>query len=63
MQDRHDHLSSGTPFFRVDVYRNSTTVITDGYRLISVNYHLYRLTMASEGLINRVIDNLKYHVM
>jgi hypothetical protein len=63
VQDGHDDLGSRSALFRVLIDRDTAPVVRNRDRFIGVNGHRNDVTMAGQGLVNRVIDNLENHVV
>ena len=63
MQDGHDDLGRRAPLFRVYVHRNTAAIIADRDRLIRVNRDCYYAAISRQSLVDRVVDNLKNHVV
>ena len=47
----------------MQVDRNTAAVIRYGDRLIGVDGHGDRVTVACQGFVDRVVDDLEYHVV
>ena len=63
VQDRHDDFGGGTALFRVHVHRNAAAVVGYRHGFIGVNRHGNGVAMAGQRLVDRVVDDLEYHVM
>jgi hypothetical protein len=50
-------------FFFVPVYRNSTTVITNGDTIVHVDDDVDLLAEACQGFVNAIVDDLMDEVM
>src|SRR5690606_24659592 len=53
----------GNPFFLVDIDRNATAIVADGDRLIGVDGDADLAAVASQGLVDRVVQHLEHHVV
>ena len=63
MQHGHDYFGRGTPFFRMDIHRNSTPVIRHGDGLVRMDGDGYVGAETRERLVDRVVDDLENHVV
>lgn len=63
VQHGHDDLCGGATLFRVNVDRNAAAVVTDGDGTIGVDLDLNIGAVASERLVNGVIDHFEHHVV
>src|SRR5690606_22883486 len=62
VQHRHDHFRCRNAFF-MHVGRNTAAVVrhTDG--LVAVDHHLDAVAVASQCLVDAVVDQLEHHVV
>ena len=58
MQHGHYHFQCRLMLLRVHIYRNTTTVILYGNRVILIDMNGYLVAETGESLINGVIDDL-----
>ncbi len=63
VQHRHDHFSRRAPLLGVDIHRDPAAVIGDGHGFIGVDGDHDTVTMAGQGLVDGVIDDLENHVV
>ena len=63
MQHGHDDLCRRAPLFGVQVNRNATPIIADRHRLVSVYRYGNDAAKSCQRLIDRVVDDLKNHVV
>ena len=63
VQHGHDDFGSGATLFRVDVDRNTTTVVTDGDGAVGMDLDLNIGAVAGQSLVNGVVDDLEHHVV
>ena len=63
VEDGHDDFGGGTTLLRMDIHRNSTAVVGDGYRLVGMDGDGYLRAMAGQCLVDRVVDDLENHVV
>jgi hypothetical protein len=63
MENGHDHFGSGTVFLRMYIHGYAAAIIGHSDRAIGVEDHFDLGAMPSEGLVNRVIDDLEDHVV
>ena len=59
----HDHFSSADVLLRVDINRNSATVVADRNAGIRVNFHGHMVGVTRQRFVNSVVDNLIHHVV
>ena len=62
MQDGQNDFGSTLPFFMC-VDGNPSTVVLNSHRTIRMNHHIDLIAVTCQGLINRVIHDLKHHMM
>ena len=53
----HNNFNSRLAFFFHHIYRNTTTIITNGNAIICVNNYLDIITKASQSFVNTVVNN------
>ena len=58
VQHGHYHLQRTLVLLRMHIYRNTTTVILYGNRVVLIDVHGYLITESRQCLINRVVDHL-----
>ena len=63
VQDGHDDLGGRAALLRVHIDRYAATVVTDRHGLIGVDRDGYDVTMTRQSFVDRVVDNLKNHVV
>ena len=63
MEDRHHDLGSRTFLLLMNVSRDSAAVIDNGHRIVHVDRHLDRVTIARKRFVDRIVDHLVYQVM
>ena len=63
VQDRHDDLRCRAALFGVQVDRYAAAIVADRHGLIRVNRDRNYVAMARQGLVDRIVDNLKNHVV
>ena len=63
VQDGHDHLGGRDAFLGVDIHRDAAAVVRNGHRLIGVDGDDNTVTVAGQGLVYRVVDDLEHHVV
>ena len=59
----HDHFGGRDAFFLVNVGRDAAAVVFDGDRAVAVEYHLDRVAMAGQRLVDRIVDDLADHMV
>ena len=59
----HNYFCGTDILFCVNVYRYSSTVVSNGYGFFRVNRHVNSIAMPCQRLINRVIHQLLHHMM
>ena len=59
----HDHFSSGHPFFRVHIHRNTATIVADTDRTIRVQAYVNPVAMPRQGFVNGIVHDLINHVV
>ncbi len=63
MQHSEDHLGCRYALFLVDIDRNTTTIVENGNRAVTVQGHHHPIAMSGQGFVDGVIDHLEHHVM
>jgi hypothetical protein len=63
MEHRQYDLCRRPFLFGVDVHRDSPAIVEDGHGSVAVQDYPYFCAIASQCLIDRIIDDLKDHVM
>ena len=63
MQHGHDDLGCRAALFRVHIDRDSAAVVGDRHRLVGVDRYRDDRTVAGQGLVDRVVDDLENHVV
>ena len=63
MQHREDDFGGRAPLLGMDIHRNAASVIRDGHRLIGMDGDHDAVAVAGQGLVDRVVDDLKHHVV
>jgi hypothetical protein len=63
MQNRHDDLSRRAPFLGVQINRDAATIVSNCHRFVGMNRDRNRIAISRQRLIDRVIDDLKNHVV
>jgi len=63
VEGRHNHFEGAAFFGRVDIHRDTASVIPNRNRTILVNGHDDGITVPGEGFVNRVIDDFIDQVM
>ncbi len=63
MQHGHDHLKSGDLLFRVNIHRNTTSIILYGDTFVFVNDDLNVVAKTGKCFVNRVVDNFVDEMM
>ena len=58
VEHRHNHLQRTLVLLRVHIYRNTTTVILNGNRVVLIDMNGYLVTETGERLINGVVHYL-----
>jgi hypothetical protein len=59
----HDDFSGRTTLFRVDVQRNTATVVAHGDGAVGMDLDLDIGAVASQSLVDGVVDDLEHHVV
>ena len=59
----HDHLGRGPLLTFVESHRNATAVVTHGDAAVGVDHDPYLAAEARLRLVDRVVDELKHHVV
>ena len=62
VQDRHNNLSGGDTLL-MHIRRYAAAIVRNCDRFIRMNHHIYLGAVARQSLIDRVINELKNHVM
>ena len=63
MQHRHDDLGRGASLFRVQIDRDSATVVGDRDGFVGVNRDGDDAAVAGQGFVDRVVDDFENHVV
>ena len=63
VQHRHDDFGGRAPLLGMDIHRNAASVIRDGHRFIGMDGDHDAVAVAGQGLVDRVVDDLKHHVV
>ena len=63
VQHRHDDLGCRTPLLRMDIHRNAASVVRNGYGFVCMDGDNNPVTMARQGLVDRVVHHLENHVV
>jgi len=63
MQDRHDDFGRRAAFFRVNIHRDAATVVRDRDGLVRVNRYSDAVAETGQGLVDRIVNDLKDHMM
>ena len=63
VQDGHDHFGSGSPFFRMDIDRNSAPVIRNHDGVVVFDGDLDVGAMPCQGFVDGIVHHLEHHVM
>ena len=63
VQDGHDDLCRGSALLRVHIDRDTAAVVGDRDRFIGMNRDRDDVAVASEGFVDRVVDDFENHVV
>ena len=63
MQDRQHDLQSRFAFFLMNIYRNTTTIVSNRNGIILIDHHINIRTKSGQCFIYRVVNDFIYKMM